>query len=126
MEKDIQKDLAKEPSIASFSESVRNSGLLGQVMSLSPTDKVALIEYLKKDIDSDGPFKTDDLGRIILTKDMKEAVGQAERDLEEGRCLTEESFRERFAKWLGRPSSSKLKQKFIITHTESTDITEIF
>ena len=100
MGKDIQKNLAAEPSAASFSESVRRSGLLGQVMSLSPTDKVALIEYLKKDIDNDSPFKTDELGRIMLTKDMRDAVGLAERDLEGGRCLTEESFRERFAKWL--------------------------
>ena len=100
MGKDIQKNIATEPSAVSFSESVRRSGLLGQVMSLSPTDKVALIEYLKRDIDSDSPFKTDDLGRIILTKDMRDAVGLANRDLEEGRCLTEESFRERFAKWL--------------------------
>lgn len=45
-------------------------------------------------------FKTDEFGRIALTKEMREAVAQAERDLEAGKCLSESSFKERFAKWL--------------------------
>ena len=37
---------------------------------------------------------------IILSKEMREAVFQAERDLEVGKCLSEAAFKERFAKWL--------------------------
>ena len=39
-------------------------------------------------------------GRIMLTKEMKEAASQAERDFEEGKCLNDEAFQNRFAKWL--------------------------
>jgi hypothetical protein len=45
-------------------------------------------------------FKTDEFGRIKLTKEMREAVVKAERDFEDGKCLTEADFKERFAKWL--------------------------
>ena len=44
--------------------------------------------------------KTDEVGRIMLTKNMREAVVRAERDMEEGKCLSESDFKERFAKWL--------------------------
>ncbi len=37
---------------------------------------------------------------LILSKDMQNAVVQAERDLDAGKCLTESAFKERFAKWL--------------------------
>ena len=92
--------MASEPAVAMLSESVSQSGLLGQVMSLSRTDKVALIAYLKSDLEQDEPFKTDEFGRIMLTKEMKEAASQAERDFEEGKCLNDEAFQNRFAKWL--------------------------
>lgn len=91
---------AAEPAVATLSESVSRSGLLGQVMSLSLPDKVALIAYLKKDIEKEEPFKTDEFGRIVLTKEMRDAVQQAEHDFEEGRCIGEEAFQKRFAKWL--------------------------
>lgn len=39
-------------------------------------------------------------GRIVLTKEMRDAVQQAEHDFEEGRCIGEEEFQKRFAKWL--------------------------
>ena len=45
-------------------------------------------------------FKSDELGRILLTKEMREAVTKAERDYEEGKCFSEADFKERFAKWL--------------------------
>ena len=92
--------MAAEPVAATLSESVSRSGLLGQVMGLSRPDKLALVDYLMKDIEIDEPFKTDELGRIILTKEMRDAVSQTERDFQEGRCLGEEAFQKKFAKWL--------------------------
>lgn len=97
-EKDIL--TVSEPAAALLSEEVRKSGLLSQVMKLSQPDKVALIAYLSKDLEPGEPFKTDGLGRIMLTQDMKDAVLKAERDFEEGKCLTESDFKKRFAKWL--------------------------
>ena len=91
---------AAEPVAATLSESVTRSGLLNQVMGLSRTDKVALIRYLKEDTGTEDFFKTDEVGRIMLTKNMREAVVRAERDMEEGKCLSESDFKERFAKWL--------------------------
>ncbi len=92
--------MAAEPAAAVLSESVRKTGLLGKVMNLSRSDKVALIRYLKLDVGQDEPFKTDEFGRIVLTPQMREAALQAERDYEEGRCLSENDFKQRFAKWL--------------------------
>lgn len=46
------------------------------------------------------PFQTDELGRIVLTKEMRKAVLQAEEDLKNGNCLSEEGFVNRFSKWL--------------------------
>lgn len=43
---------------------------------------------------------TDERGRIILTERMKNSLNKAQQSLEEGRCLNQEMFRERFAKWL--------------------------
>ena len=91
---------AAEPAAAMLSESVRQTGLLGQVMALSPKDKAALVSYLKKDIGQDEPFKTDEFGRIILTPQMRAAADKAARDYEEGRCLTEDDFKQRFARRL--------------------------
>ena len=51
-------------------------------------------ETLIKDI------KTDERGRIILTEEMKNSLHKAQQSLEEGRCLNQEMFRKRFAKWL--------------------------
>ena len=45
-------------------------------------------------------FQTDELGRIMLTENMREAVYKAECSIAEGTCLTEEMFQTRFAKWL--------------------------
>lgn len=45
-------------------------------------------------------IKTDECGRILLTEEMKDSLHNAERSLEEGRCLNKEQFHERFAKWL--------------------------
>ena len=83
--------IAAEPAAALLSEEVRRSGILSQVMKLSQPDKVALIAYL---------FKTDEFGRIKLTQEMRDAAMKAERDYEDGKCLTEADFKERFAKWL--------------------------
>ena len=51
-------------------------------------------------IDREESFRTDDAGRIVLTERMRESVYKAEKSLAEGRCLTEEMFQTRFAKWL--------------------------
>ena len=51
-------------------------------------------------IDREEPFRTDGEGRIVLTERMREAVYKAEQSLAEGRCLNEEMFQTRFAKWL--------------------------
>ena len=92
--------MAAEPA-AMLSESVSRSGLLGQVMRLGHDDKVALIKYLRQDTGQDEVSTgIDELGRVILTKTMREAVHIAERDYEEGKCLSEEQFKQRFAKWL--------------------------
>lgn len=45
-------------------------------------------------------IKTDERGRIILTEEMKNSLNKAQQSWEEGRCLNQEMFRERFAKWL--------------------------
>ena len=92
--------IVQEPAVAALSENVSRSGLLGLVKGLSHPDKVALISYLKKDVGQEEPFRTDEFGRIILTKKMRDAVHLAERDLEEGRCYTESEFKTRFSKWL--------------------------
>ena len=67
---------------------------------MSQPDKVALIAYLSKDLELGEPFKTDDLGRIKLTQEMRDAAIKAEHEFEEGKCFTEADFNERFAKWL--------------------------
>ena len=45
-------------------------------------------------------IKTDERGRIILTERMMNSLHKAQQSLEEGRCLNQEKFRKRFAKWL--------------------------
>ena len=92
--------IAAEPAAALLSEEVRRSGILSQVMKLSQPDKVALIAYLKRGMETEEPFKTDEFGRIKLTQEMRDAAMKAERDYEDGKCLTEADFKERFAKWL--------------------------
>lgn len=44
--------------------------------------------------------KIDERGRIILTERMKNSLHKAHQSFEEGRCLNQEMFRKRFAKWL--------------------------
>ncbi|GEM_PF-2398477 len=91
---------AADPA-AMLSESVSRSGLLGQVMSLSHEDKVALVRYLRQDTEqNEVPLATDEFGRVVLTKTMRQAVHNAERDYEDDKCLSEEQFQQRFAKWL--------------------------
>ena len=97
--KDNDVMIAAEPA-ALLSEEVRRSGILSQVMKLSQPDKVALIAYLSKDMETEVPFKTDELGRIKLTQDMRDAVVKADRDFEDGKCFSEADFKERFTKWL--------------------------
>lgn len=63
-------------------------------------NNVTMEEYLKEDTGTDNIFKTDEVGRIVLTKQMKDAVVKAEYDLEEGNCLSESDFKSRFSKWL--------------------------
>ena len=91
--------MATEPAMM-LSEGVSRSGLLGQVMGLSHSDKVALMKYLRRDTGQADGAMTDEFGRVVLTKEMREAVHKAERDYENGRCLSEEQFKQRFAKWL--------------------------
>ena len=78
----------EEPAAAILSEEVRKSGLLSQVLSLSQSDKVALVKYLRQDTGTEDPFKTDEFGRITLSKEMRQAVVQAEREYEDGKCLS--------------------------------------
>lgn len=59
-----------------------------------------LRSFFLTQIDRDEPFQIDELGRIMLTENMREAVYKAERSMTEGTCLTEEMFQTRFAKWL--------------------------
>ena len=92
--------IVSEPAAALLSEEVRTGGLLSQVMKLSQSDKVALVRYLNQEVDKEEPFKTDEFGRIILTQEMRNAVKRAEQDFEDGKCLSESDFNERFAKWL--------------------------
>ena len=92
--------MASEPAVAMLSDSITKTGLLSQVMKLSQSDKKALIAYLQKDMAPEETFKTDSSGRIMLTTKMRDDVVRAQKDLEAGRCYTEESFKQRFAKWL--------------------------
>ena len=92
--------IAAEPAAALLSEEVRRSGILSQVMKLSQPDKVALIAYLRNDTETEEPFKTGEFGRIKLTQEMRDAAMKAECDYEDGKCLSEADFKERFAKWL--------------------------
>lgn len=92
--------IVKEPAMAALSESASKSGLLGLVKGLSHPDKVALMAYLKKEVGQEEAFKTDEFGRVVLTREMREAVHQAEKDLESGKCVNEDVFQKRFAKWL--------------------------
>ena len=88
-------------SPAMLSENVSRSGLLGQVMSLSHDDKVALMRYLRQDTGQKGEaLATDEFGRVVLTSEMRQALYSAGRDYEDGKCLSEEQFQQRFAKWL--------------------------
>lgn len=59
-----------------------------------------------KDTETEEPFKTDEFGRIKLTQEMRDAAIKAERDYEDGKCLSEADFKERFAKWLSRLGKS--------------------
>ena len=54
----------------------------------------------KHTLPEDKPFITDDCGRIVLTQEMRDAAHKAEQDYEDGKCLSEEQFKQRFAKWL--------------------------
>ena len=97
-DKDIMN--ASEPAAALLSEDVRRSGLLGRIMGLSKPDKVALMNYLRQDTNSEEFFKSDESGRIMLTKQMRKDLLDAGSEYEVGNCLSESDFKERFEKWL--------------------------
>lgn len=61
--------------------------------------QVAMLEEARSCVFQE-EIKTDECGRILLTEEMKDSLHNAERSLEEGRCLNKEQFHERFAKWL--------------------------
>lgn len=66
---------------------------------MSPEELYSVIvEDVKAIVDEE--IITDERGRIILTEEMKNSLYKAQQSLEEGRCLNQEMFRERFAKWL--------------------------
>ena len=68
---------------------------------MTPEELYAVIVDDVKAIYVDGEnIKTDERGRIILTERMKNSLNKAQQSLEEGRCLNQEMFRKRFAKWL--------------------------
>ncbi|MBR5062158.1 MAG: hypothetical protein IKX24_08465 [Prevotella sp.] len=92
--------ILSEPLAASLSESVRKTDLFGQGMGLSHTDKKTIMKHLKQDNEQDEPFRTDEFGRIALTQRMRETATKTEGDYEEGNCLSEDDFKQRFAKWL--------------------------
>ena len=81
-------------------ESLRS---LGRPSSCATREQaIKQVEMLKA---ADGSYvqeeiKTDERGRIILTEEMKNSMLKAQQSLEEGRCLNQEMFRKRFAKWL--------------------------
>ena len=54
----------------------------------------------KKETDGAVVFMTDEAGRILLTSEQKNAIAKAEQDLENGKCISEDAFKTRFAKWL--------------------------
>ena len=84
--------IAAEPAAALLSEEVRRSGILSQVMKLSQPDKVALIAYLKRGMETEEPFKTDEFGRIKLTqiqiknKKIKKKTPQKKRCCKENKA----------------------------------------
>lgn len=55
-------------------------------------------EFLTQ-IDREEPINTDGYGRIMLTDAMRKSLANAQESLVQGRCLTEEMFQTRFAKW---------------------------
>ncbi len=66
---------------------------------MSPEELYSVIvDDVKAIVEED--IKTDERGRIILTEEMKNSLHKAQQSLEEGRCLNQEMFRKRFAKWL--------------------------
>ena len=79
---------------------LRRSGLLGRIMGLSKPDKVALMNYLRQDTNSEEFFKSDESGRIMLTKQMRKDLLDAGSEYEVGNSLSESDFKERFEKWL--------------------------
>ena len=54
----------------------------------------------KKETGREALFMTDEDGRIILTAEQKNAIAKAEKDFENGKCISEDAFQTRFAKWL--------------------------
>jgi len=38
--------------------------------------------------------------RIVLSEEMKSALSAAERSLQDGSCLSESDFKQRFSRWL--------------------------
>ena len=67
-----------------FSELMRKFGWQTEIKSPLPEESIV----------------TDDDGIIQLTSQMGNAVAQADQDYKQGKCLTGEDLRQRFAKWL--------------------------
>ena len=58
-----------------------------------------LTEYAQRLIAEDSLLQ-DDTDEIVLSQEMVSAVKQAEQDYREGKCVTNDAFNQRFAKWL--------------------------
>lgn len=71
----------------------------GQSKTVRDTLAKRLAEQ-QQTVEDDENFYADDAGRIILSEEMRNAVDKAELSLMAGECLTEDGFKERFAKWL--------------------------
>ncbi|MBQ9361797.1 MAG: hypothetical protein IJT97_00065 [Bacteroidaceae bacterium] len=106
-EKDIHNEtcMTAEPAAAltyGMSPALCSSGILSQIGRLDNRDKQYIVDYLRQELcDADEePFCSDEQGRIVLTSAMTKAADEAQRAYSEGRCLTEDAFKQRFAKWL--------------------------
>lgn len=87
----------------SIQESERQMMQMGRPLSRATREQalkqVAMLEVARSSFIQE-EIKTDKCGRILLTEEMKTSLHNAERSLEDGRCLNKEQFHERFAKWL--------------------------
>ena len=98
-ERDFLKRLSQSMN-ESQEESLRSLGRPSSCATREQAIKqVEMLEAAHSDLVQE-EIKTDERGRIILTERMKNSLHKAQQSLEEGRCLNQEMFRKRFAKWL--------------------------